>query len=142
MCIFPCYISKNAIKWFKVLRLGSIASFEQLRYLLLNNFMQLRKGNGDTNSIVSCKQKEGDSIRAYSDRFMLAALNVPVHKEFLVIGAFVQGLLLELLSKNMYGTVPQLREEIKYRVEKYLWQIEGEERKETNLKVVANVYIK
>lgn len=38
--------------------------------------------------------------------------------------------------------VPQSRDKLKYKVEKYLQQIEGEEGKEANLKVVANAYIK
>lgn len=58
---------------------------------------------------------------------------VPGNEEFLVTGAFTQGLLPCPLSKKMLAMVPQSRDEIKYRVEKYLRQIEGEERKENNL---------
>lgn len=42
----------------------------------------------------------------------------------------------------MQGTIPQSRDKLKYKVEKYLRKIEGEERKEANLKSVANAYIK
>lgn len=42
----------------------------------------------------------------------------------------------------MQGMVPQLRDELKYRVEKYLRKIGGEERKEANLKAIANAYRK
>lgn len=85
---FPCTLTRNVGKWFKSLRPGSISSFEQLEYLFLNNFMQLRKGKGDTNSVMAYKQKEGESICDYYDQFMLATLNVPGHEEFLVRGAF------------------------------------------------------
>nr|KAJ0192956.1 hypothetical protein LSAT_V11C800394640 [Lactuca sativa] len=97
---FPCTLTENAGKWFKSLRPGNISSFEQLKYLFLNNFMQLRKGKGDANSVMMCKKK-GELIRDYYDRFTLATLNVPGHEEFLVTGAFAQGLLPGPLSKKM-----------------------------------------
>lgn len=74
--------------------------------------------------------------------FTLATLSVPGHEEFLVTGAFAQGQLHNPLSKKMQGAVPKTRDEHKYKVEKYLRQIEGEKRMEANLKVVANAYIK
>lgn len=104
--------------------------------------MQLRKGKGNVKSITKYKKKEGDSIRAYCDRFTLTTLNVPDHEEFLVIGAFTQGLPPGLLSKKMQRTIPQSRDELNYIVEKYLRQIKGVERKEANLKVGSSVYIK
>ena len=104
---FLVTLSGNTGKWFKALRPDNISSFEQLRYLFLNNFMQLRKGKEDANSIMACKQKEGESIRAYYDRFTLATLNVPGHEEFLVTGTFAQGLLPDPVSKKMQGTIPQ-----------------------------------
>lgn len=76
-----------------------------------------------------CKQKEGETIRAYYDRFTLGTQYVPDPKEFFVTNAFAQGLLLGPLSKKMQGMVPQLRDELKYKVKKYLWKFEGEERK-------------
>lgn len=42
----------------------------------------------------------------------------------------------------MQKIVPNTRDELKYQVEKYLKQIEGEERKEANLKFVASAYLK
>ena len=56
-------------------------------------------------------------------------MSVPDLEEFLVTGAFAQGLLSGLLSKKMQGIVLKSRDELKYRVEKYLRQNEGEERK-------------
>ena len=56
-------------------------------------------------------------------------LSVPGHEEFLVTGAFAQGLLPGPLSRKLQGTMPKSRDELKYRVEKYLRQIEGEKRK-------------
>ena len=69
-------------------------------------------------------------------------LNIPGHEELLVTGPFAQGLLHGPLLKNMQGMVPQLRDELKYRVEKYLTKIKGGERKEVNLKFFANAYTK
>lgn len=132
--VFPCYIIRK--------RKNVVKSLQQRRYVFIKNFMQLTKVKVDANSIMECKQKEGDYIRPYYDRFMLEILNVPVHEELLVFGTFAQRLLPDPLSKKMKGTVPQSRDKIKYRVKKYLRQIEGDGRKEANLKAVTNTYIK
>lgn len=139
---FPVMLAGKEDKWFKALCPGSIISFSPLRYLFLNNFMQLQKGRGDTNSIMECKQKEGESIREYYARFTLATLSMLGHEQFLVIGAFAQGLLSSHLSKKMQGIVPKTRDKLKYRVERYLRQFDGEEQKEENIKAVAKAYIK
>lgn len=90
----------------------------------------------------TCKQKEDKSIRAYYDRFTLATLSVPCHEKVLITGTFTQELLPSPLSKKMQGIVPKTKDELKYQVEKYLRQIEGEERKEAKLRVVENKYFK
>ena len=46
------------------------------------------------------------------------------------------------MSKKMQGTVQQSRDELKYRFDTYFRQIEGEKRKEANLKAITNAYIK
>lgn len=69
-------------------------------------------------------------------------LNILGHEEFPVTGPFAQGLLPSPFSKKMQEMVPQSRDELKYRVKKCLRQIKGEERKEANLKAIANTYIK
>lgn len=73
---FPSILSRNTGKWFEALRPADISSFEKLKYLFLNNFMQLKRGNGDANPIMACKQNGGESIRACYDRFTLATLKV------------------------------------------------------------------
>ena len=82
--------------------------------------MKLRKVKGDASSIMTCKQKEGESVRAYHDRFTLVTLSIPGHEEFLVTGAFTQGLLPGPMSRKMQGTMQKYRYKLKYRVEKYL----------------------
>ncbi|CAI9287287.1 unnamed protein product [Lactuca saligna] len=91
---------------------------------------------------IQSRQKEGESIRAYYDRFTLATLSDPGHEEFLVTSTFAQGLLTGPLSGKMQGTIPKSRDELKYRVEKYFRLIKGEEHKQANLKVVLNAYHK
>ncbi|KAL7589191.1 hypothetical protein Lser_V15G38099 [Lactuca serriola] len=104
--------------------------------------MQLKNGKEDAKSVMVCKQKEEESIRDYYGQFTLATLNVPGHEEFLVTGAFARGLLPGHLSRKMQGTIPRSRDELKFCVDKYSRQFEEEERKEANLKVVANTYLK
>ena len=114
---FPVTLSGNASKWIKALRSGSISSFNQLRYLFLHNFMQLRKFKWDVKPIMAYKKREGESIRSYYHRFTLANLCVPGHEQFLVTGAFAQVLLPGPLSSKIQGTVQKSRDELKYRVE-------------------------
>lgn len=49
--VFPTTLDDNAGTWFKTLRHGNMYNFGQLKYLFLMNFMQLRKGKGDSHSI-------------------------------------------------------------------------------------------
>nr|KAJ0190532.1 hypothetical protein LSAT_V11C800446390 [Lactuca sativa] len=94
----------------------------------------MMEGKGRCKLNNDMQEKGGKSIRAYYDKFTLATLDVPDHKEFHITGAFAQHLLIVLLSKKMQGMVPQSGDELKYR-------IESEERKEGNLKAVVNKYI-
>lgn len=91
---------------------------------------------------MACKQKKGESLRAYYNIFTLETLNIMIYKEFHGTGAFAQIFHPVPPSKKMQGTISRSRDELEYKVKKYLRQIDGEERKETNLKVVVNAYIK
>lgn len=85
---FPATLDGNTGTWFKMLRTGSIYNFGQLKYLFLTNFMQLRNYTGDSHSIIGYKQKEGDLVREFFTRFTNTMLDVPGHKEGLIVGTF------------------------------------------------------
>lgn len=118
--IFPCYVIKKRREMVQSTATGQHLEVRAVTIPFIKNFMQQRKGKGDANSIMACEKTEEDSIRAYYNRFTSSTLNIPGHEEFLVTGVFAQGLLTDPLSKKMQGTVPQLRDEIKDRVDKYL----------------------
>ncbi|KAL7586215.1 hypothetical protein Lser_V15G40952 [Lactuca serriola] len=134
---FPTTLDGNGGTWFKTLQLGSISNFAQLKYLFLTNFMQLRKYKGESHSITGCKQREGETVREYFTRFINATLDVSGHDEGLIAGAFTWGLLPGPLSQKLMGKKPLTRAELKERVERYLWQEEGEVAKQAYLKAMA-----
>ena len=139
---FPVTLTGNAGTWFKTLPQGCIRNFAQLKYLFLSNFMQLRRYKGDTNTILGCRQREGESIREYYQRFTKATLDVPGHEEKIVVGAFTQGILPGELSLKLQAKVPTTRVELKEKVERYLRSTEGEEEKKKFLKASQHIHSK
>ncbi|XP_023737234.1 uncharacterized protein LOC111885182 [Lactuca sativa] len=134
---FPTTLEGNADTWFKTLHPGSISNFDQLKYLFLTNFMQLRKYKGDSHSIIGCKQREGETVREYFTRFTNATLDVPGHDEGLIAGAFTWGLLPGPLSQKLMGKKPLTRAELKERVKRYLRQEDGEAAKQAYLNAMT-----
>lgn len=100
---FPKTLYGNTGMWFKTLRPGTIYNFGQLKYLFLMNFMHLRKYKGDSQSIIGCIQKKGETVREYFTKFINATLDIPCHEEGLIIGAFTWGLLPGPLSQKLMG---------------------------------------
>lgn len=81
--------------------------------------MQLLKYEGDSHSIISYKQKEGETVREYFVRFMNATLDIPEHDVGLIVGNFMWGLLLGPLSQKLMGKKPQMRFDLKEKVEQH-----------------------
>lgn len=101
---FPTTLDGNTRMWFKTLVLGIISNFAQLKYAFLTNFMQLRRYRGDIHVIIGCKQKEGELVKNYIDRFTKATLDTPGQKESMVTGAFTWGLFSrKIIQKKFWG---------------------------------------
>ena len=137
---FPTTLDGNAGLWFKSLAPRSIRNFAELKQLFLTNFMQLRKYKGDVREIIGCRQMEGETIKKYFERFNTATLNVPGHNDNIVTGAFTHGLLPGTLSTKFVGRMPNTRNEMKERVERYLRQTEGHTTKTAYLKAATSQY--
>ena len=135
---FPTTLDGNVGTWFKTLCPGSICNFSQPKYLFLTKFMQLRKYKGNCYSIIGCKQREGETIKDYFARFTKATFDVSGHDDGLIIGAFMWGLLLGLLSQKLMGKQPQTRVELKKRVERFLRQEEHEASKQAYLNAMSS----
>ena len=139
---FPTTLDGNAGLWFKSLAPRSIRSFAELKQLFLTNFMQLRKYRGDVREIIGCRQMEGETIQKYFQRFNTATMNVPGHNDNIVTGAFTHGLLPGTLSTKFVGRMPNTRDELKERVEKYLRQTAGHTTKTAYLKAASSQHDK
>lgn len=59
-------------------------------------------------------------MREYFTRFTKATLDVPGHDEGLIAGAFMWGVLPGPLSQKLMGKKPQMRSELKEKLERYL----------------------
>ena len=104
----------SAKVWFNKLESESIGSFVQLSRAFIDHFIgSQRRGQPPTN-LLSVKQMEGESLRAFVHRFNEEAMKINRPKEDVTITAFMARLrkgdflydlckdLLETLSELMY----------------------------------------
>ncbi|KAL7601482.1 uncharacterized protein LOC111911505 [Lactuca sativa] len=133
---FPTTLEGNVGTWIKTLKLSSINNFNQLKYLFITNFMQLRKYKGDCHTIIGCKQREGHTVKDYFARLIKATLDVPVYDEGLIAKAFTWGLMPGSLSQKLMGKQPNTRAELNEMVERFLPQDEGEASKQVYLNAI------
>ncbi|KAL0445385.1 UNVERIFIED_CONTAM: hypothetical protein Slati_2261200 [Sesamum latifolium] len=72
--------------------LAVIGSFREFRSLFLHQFASSRKHQKIELSLFSIRQKEGESLKDYLQRFNTAALEVPSAMQEIKASAFAQGL--------------------------------------------------
>ena len=81
-------------------------------------------------------------IQKYFQRFNTATMNVPGHNDNIVTGAFTHGLLPGTLSTKFVGRMPNTRDELKERVDKYLRQTAEHTTKTAYLKAASSQHDK
>ncbi|KAL0430403.1 UNVERIFIED_CONTAM: hypothetical protein Sradi_0666300 [Sesamum radiatum] len=81
-----------------------IGSFREFRSLFLHQFASSRKHRKTELSLFSIRQREGESLKDYLQRFNTAALKVPSATQEVKANAFAQGLMdgdfFKLLAKK------------------------------------------
>ncbi|KAL0428390.1 UNVERIFIED_CONTAM: hypothetical protein Slati_3013800 [Sesamum latifolium] len=102
--VFVTTFARAAQQWFNQLPPSMIGSFREFRSLFLHQFASSRNHRKTELSLFSIRQKEGESLKDYLQRFNTAALEVSSANQEVKASAFVQGLMdgdfFKLLAKK------------------------------------------
>ena len=136
MCkVFPSSLGPVAIRWFNGLKTNSIDSYKQLIQAFGFRFITNTRVPRPLSSLLSLSMHEGETIKAYSDRYWEMYNEMDSNFDDVAISTFKSGLPTEHgLRKSLTGkpvtSVRQLMDRIdKYeRVEKDQLQEKGKEK--------------
>ncbi|KAJ0984219.1 hypothetical protein J5N97_002575 [Dioscorea zingiberensis] len=87
---FSKTLSGIAYDWFRSLPEGSIAYFDQLMDKFLRRFANCRRHKRNPVMLLRCKQREGESLRDYLDRFNDETQGMSDLDSIMVVGAVSQ----------------------------------------------------
>uniref|UniRef100_A0A2N9I423 Retrotransposon gag domain-containing protein n=1 Tax=Fagus sylvatica TaxID=28930 RepID=A0A2N9I423_FAGSY len=94
MCrTFPTNLRGSARTWFNQLETGSIDTFAQLSRAFIDNFIGGRRSVRPANYLLNIRQREGESLRSYVQRFNKEAVQIDEPNEYVALTAFNAGLL-------------------------------------------------
>ncbi|XP_008777135.2 uncharacterized protein LOC103697118 [Phoenix dactylifera] len=77
--------------WFSGLKPRTVSSFEQLGRQFAANFAASRRQRRTSNSLLNIKQKEGESLKDYIDRFTAATWEVRELDQLIAMSALKTG---------------------------------------------------
>ena len=70
MCtVFPSNLGPMAMRWFDELRTNSVSSFKKLTQAFCSRFITCNRILQPLDSLLSMSMREGESVKAYSDRY-------------------------------------------------------------------------
>ena len=70
MCkVFPSSLWPMAMRWFDELRTNSVNSFKKLTQAFCSRFITCNRVPQPLDSLLSMSMREGESVKAYSDRY-------------------------------------------------------------------------
>ena len=122
MCkIFPLSLGSMAVKWFNGLRANSIDSFKKLTQSFGARFITCSRVPLPLGSLLSMSMREGETLKAYSDRYWEMFNEIDGNYDDVAISTFKTGLptehdLRKSLTSKPVTTVRSLMDRIdKYR---------------------------
>ena len=121
MCrVFPSSLKPMAMSWFDGIRTNSVSSFKKLTQSFCSRFITCSKVPQPLDSLLSMLIKEGESVKAYSERYWEMFNKIDRDFDEVAIKTFKVGLPSEYgLRKSLTGKpVTNLRQLID-RVDKY-----------------------
>ena len=119
--IFPSSLGPVAMRWFYGLKANSIDSFKKLTRAFGARFITCSRVPWPLGSLLSMSMREGETLKAYSDRYWEMFNEIDGDYDNVAISTFKAGLAAEHgLKKSLTGkpiaSVQQLMEQIdKYR---------------------------
>ncbi|XP_065620426.1 uncharacterized protein LOC136063662 [Quercus suber] len=136
MCkVFPSSLRLVAMRWFDSMKADSISSFKELTQAFGSRFVTCRKVSRPLSSLLSLSMQEGETLKAYSNRYWEMFNDMEGNFGAMALNTFKLGLptdhgLRTSLSGKLVTSMRQLMDHIeKYkRVEEDQQQEKGKEK--------------
>ena len=121
MCkIFPSSLGPVAMRWFNGLRVNSIDSFKRLTRAFGAHFITCGRVPQLLGSLLSMSMREGETLKAYSDRYWEMFNEIDGDYADVAISTFKAGLPTEHgLRKSLTGKLVASVRQLMDRIDKY-----------------------
>jgi hypothetical protein len=121
MCrTFLTNLRGSARTWFNQLETGSIDTFAQLSRAFIDNFIGGRRSVRPANYLLNIRQREGESLRSYVQRFNKEAVQIDEPNEYVALTAFNAGLLKGDFLFQLCKDLPKSMSELMYEAQKFI----------------------
>ncbi|GKA87940.1 reverse transcriptase domain-containing protein [Tanacetum coccineum] len=110
--MFNSTLTGNARVWFDDLPPESIDSYNDLREVFLKNYLQQKKCIRDPIVLHNIKQRDGESIEDFIQRYKSESGNVKGAPECMRISEFVHGITNPELIKRFHEKIPKIADEM------------------------------
>uniref|UniRef100_A0A2N9HCB2 Reverse transcriptase domain-containing protein n=1 Tax=Fagus sylvatica TaxID=28930 RepID=A0A2N9HCB2_FAGSY len=121
MCrAFPMGLRGSARVWFNKLESESIGSFVQLSRAFIDHFIGSQRRGRPPTHLLSVKQMEGESLRAYVHRFNEEAMKIDCSKEDVTLTAFMAGLQKGDFLYDLCKDPPKTLSKLMYKAQKHM----------------------
>ncbi|KAL2237686.1 UNVERIFIED_CONTAM: hypothetical protein Sindi_0960300 [Sesamum indicum] len=118
--VFRTTLSKRALAWFNQLPAGTISSLEQLVQRFLHHFSMNKKIPKTASYLFTVRQREGETLRDFMQRFVDAVHEVPHVNQELLASIVQQNLQLGRFKESIAGKPPSTMEDLIVRSQKYI----------------------
>ena len=121
MCkVFPSNFGPMAMRWFDGLKPNSINSFKQLTQAFGSRLITSSKVPRPLDSLLSLSMQEGETLKAYSDRYWEMYNEIEGNYDDVTISTFKRGLPTEHgLRKSLTGKLVTSVHQLMDRIDKY-----------------------
>ncbi len=121
MChAFPTNLRGLARTWFNQLETGSIDTFAQLSRAFMDNFIGGRRSARPANYLLNIRQREGESLRSYVQRFNKEAVKIDEPNKYVALTAFNAGLRKGDFLFQLCKEPPKSMSELMYEAQKFI----------------------
>ncbi|GKV39513.1 hypothetical protein SLEP1_g47271 [Rubroshorea leprosula] len=121
MCkMFPSTLHGNARTWYHTLRPNSINAYAELATSFATKFSSRRLIKKTTPELMRITQREGESLKNYTNRFNDAMLEVNTFDEAVGVTAVIQGLNHDRFRDNLIKNTPTTFDEVNQRSLKFI----------------------
>ena len=135
--IFPSSLGPVAMRWFNGLRADSINSFRDITYAFGSHFVTCSRVPRPLNSLLSLSMQEGETLKAYSDRYWEMYNEINGDFKDVAINTFKVGLPNEHgLRKSLTGKPVTSVRQLIDQIDKYKRVEEDQQQRKDKAKVI------